>query len=263
MNSQVPDRLPRRPRAHTLQLFWRVFVPVLVGGTLLTWLIADLRAAISYGGAALLAASAFALGEAGIRAAGRLAPFAAMIVAVGGYGITVLLFALVYAVADPDVITFPAVAAGLLSAVGVWIFASIRSLTVGVNDRVTNRVMARSQGLLVFGSTMTRDNPQDEPVDESGRLGDPWAAFGYLVAGVGFYGLLGWLLSWWLHAPWLIPVGILFGAGLGLYLVYARLGKIPKPESTTSRASPEPEPPSFTRPEDPPRPSSDDRGDTE
>ncbi len=85
---------------------------------------------------------------------------------------------------------------------------------------------------------MTRDNPQDEPADESEGLGDPWAAFGYLVAGVAFYGLLGWGLSAWLHAIWLIPVGILVGAALGLYMVYARLGKIPKPTGGSSPTTP-------------------------
>src|ERR1700755_37887 len=135
--------------------------------------------------------------------------------------------------------------------------------------------MACPQGLLVFGGTMTRDNPQDEPADKSEGLGDPWAAFGYLVAGVAFYGLLGWGLSEWLHAIWLIPVGILVGAALGLYMVYARLGKIPKPTggsgptpphrstpgfSAPSRTS---EPPSNTRPDDRPNRDRDDRGDTE
>lgn len=52
--------------------------------------------------------------------------------------------------------------------------------------------------------------------------GDPWAAFGYLVAGVLAYGLLGWGLSVWLHARYWIPIGILVGAGFGLYLVFSR-----------------------------------------
>jgi len=52
--------------------------------------------------------------------------------------------------------------------------------------------------------------------------GDPWAAFGYLVAGVAFYGGLGWGLSVWLDAPYLIPIGILVGAGLGMYMVFTR-----------------------------------------
>jgi ATP synthase protein I len=64
-----------------------------------------------------------------------------------------------------------------------------------------------------------------------GRLpqgsGDPWAAFGYLVAGVGFYGLLGWGLGVWLHASYLTPIGIIVGAVLGLALVYYQFGRAP------------------------------------
>ena len=122
------------PTAAPPVLPWLIFLPVLVVGTVITWLVADLRAALSFGGADLLAGAAFGLGALGIRGAGKLAPFAAMMAAIGGYFITVLLFALVYAVADPTVVSFPAVAAGLLCAVGVWIVASIRALTASVND---------------------------------------------------------------------------------------------------------------------------------
>jgi hypothetical protein len=140
------DPVPRRPQPgpiqplppvrpdHTVRTFWLLLGPVFVAGTVISWLVADLRAGLSFAGASLLAAGAFVLGAVGVRAADRLAPFAAMIAAVGGYGITVLLFALAYAVADPDVITFPAVAAGLAAAVIAWVVASIRSLTAGVND---------------------------------------------------------------------------------------------------------------------------------
>ena len=51
---------------------------------------------------------------------------------------------------------------------------------------------------------------------------DPWAAFGYIVSGVAVYGLAGWGLGHWLGASWLTPVGFLFGAVLGLYMVIAR-----------------------------------------
>ena len=44
----------------------------------------------------------------------------------------------------------------------------------------------------------------------------------YLVAGVLFYGLIGWLLSLWLGQAWLVPVGVLTGLGLGMYMVFAR-----------------------------------------
>jgi len=122
------------PRAVAPSTPWLLTAIVLLVGTVVSGLVDDVRAALSFGGAFVVASLAFALGAAGIRAAGRLAPFAAMIAAIGGYGITVLLFALVYAVADPDVVTFPAVAAGLLCAVGLWVFASIRSLSAPVND---------------------------------------------------------------------------------------------------------------------------------
>ena len=51
---------------------------------------------------------------------------------------------------------------------------------------------------------------------------DPWAVFGYLVAGVLFYGAIGWLVSLWLHATYWIPIGILVGAGLGMFMVFHR-----------------------------------------
>jgi ATP synthase protein I len=52
--------------------------------------------------------------------------------------------------------------------------------------------------------------------------GDAWAAFGYIGAGVLFYGLIGFGLSVWLHAGYWIPIGILVGAGFGMFMVFAR-----------------------------------------
>lgn len=51
---------------------------------------------------------------------------------------------------------------------------------------------------------------------------DPWAAFGYIVSGVAVYGVIGWALGLWLGTRLLIPVGILIGAALGMYMVFAR-----------------------------------------
>lgn len=58
--------------------------------------------------------------------------------------------------------------------------------------------------------------------DDSPR-GDPWRSFGYLVAGVAFYGAIGGLLDWWLGTRFLVAVGILAGAALGIYMTWARL----------------------------------------
>ncbi len=51
---------------------------------------------------------------------------------------------------------------------------------------------------------------------------DPWQGFGYLVAGVSIYGLLGWLADRWLGTSYLVAIGIVVGAGFGLYLTIAR-----------------------------------------
>jgi ATP synthase protein I len=58
--------------------------------------------------------------------------------------------------------------------------------------------------------------------------GDPWHAFGYLVTGVGVYGFLGWLADRWLGTSFLVVIGILLGAGLGLYMTIARFDALPR-----------------------------------
>jgi len=104
--------------------------------------------------------------------------------------------------------------------------------------------------------------PRPDAPDEGG--GDPWAAFGYLVAGVLFYGFVGWLLSIWLHADYWIPIGILVGAGFGMYMVFARYRlKAPEPEHRPAGSTPFEE---RTTSDDEAartmRPDSDDRGET-
>jgi F0F1-type ATP synthase assembly protein I len=68
---------------------------------------------------------------------------------------------------------------------------------------------------------MTQRDPSSAPDQDSPR-GDPWHAFGYLVSGVGMYGFLGWLADRWLGTSFLVVVGILGGAALGLYMTFAR-----------------------------------------
>lgn len=66
----------------------------------------------------------------------------------------------------------------------------------------------------------TAASPEDRP------RGDPWHAFGYIVSGVAFYGFLGWLLDRWLGTGFLVAIGILIGAGLGIYLTFARFNRV-------------------------------------
>jgi F0F1-type ATP synthase assembly protein I len=42
-----------------------------------------------------------------------------------------------------------------------------------------------------------------------------------------FYGGLGWALDRWLGTSFLVVVGILSGAGLGIYMTFARFGGFP------------------------------------
>lgn len=104
--------------------------------------------------------------------------------------------------------------------------------------------------------------PEHPRSDEPGRGGDdPWLAFGYLVAGVGVYGFLGWALGRWLSAPYLAPLGIVVGAAFGTYLVYARFARA----AGQSRDANDPDnnsPPDGRAP-DGIDPASDDRGEAE
>jgi F0F1-type ATP synthase assembly protein I len=76
---------------------------------------------------------------------------------------------------------------------------------------------------------------QQDPEHKSFVTGDPWRAFGYLVAGVAFYGLLGWLADRWLGTSFLVAVGILVGAGLGVYATWSRFRLEPDPADAASK----------------------------
>ena len=82
---------------------------------------------------------------------------------------------------------------------------------------------------------MSQQSPPASP-DDSPK-GDPWHAFGYIVSGVGVYGVLGWLADRLLGTTYLVAIGILLGAGFGIYLTYARFNKV-----LHSTPPPEPDP---------------------
>ena len=71
---------------------------------------------------------------------------------------------------------------------------------------------------------MARQLPPTDPSDDSPK-GDPWHALGYIVSGVAVYGLAGWALDRWLGTTFLVAIGILIGAGFGIYMTYARFNK--------------------------------------
>ncbi|MEO8106640.1 MAG: AtpZ/AtpI family protein [Actinomycetes bacterium] len=56
-----------------------------------------------------------------------------------------------------------------------------------------------------------------------------WDIVAYLLSGMLLWGGAGWLLDRWLDLQVFLPIGLLFGTGLALYLVYVRYGRAPQP----------------------------------
>ena len=70
--------------------------------------------------------------------------------------------------------------------------------------------------------------PTGAPADElrreqSAGLNQAMRVLSYLIAGVAFYGILGWLGDRLLGTGFLLPVGIILGAGLAVYLIFRYL----------------------------------------
>ena len=57
------------------------------------------------------------------------------------------------------------------------------------------------------------------------REQDPWAAFGRIGGGVIVYGLIGFGLDRWWGTTFMVGIGIVVGALLGIYTVAASLRK--------------------------------------
>ena len=67
--------------------------------------------------------------------------------------------------------------------------------------------------------------PRRPPRPDSGAdLG--WTALGYLLAGIGVWSFVGWLVDYWFGVPKGIGllVGMVVGASAAVYLIIKRLG---------------------------------------
>ncbi|WP_068431563.1 AtpZ/AtpI family protein [Piscicoccus intestinalis] len=69
--------------------------------------------------------------------------------------------------------------------------------------------------------------PQPQSPQETAPSGDRMGATitAYMVTGPVLYALLGWLADRWLGTGFLLPVGMLAGMALSLYVVWLRYGK--------------------------------------
>jgi F0F1-type ATP synthase assembly protein I len=68
---------------------------------------------------------------------------------------------------------------------------------------------------------------QEDPPDKDRQVRevDAWAVISYLLGGVILYGGIGWLVDLWLGTRGFVAVGIVLGAGLGIWLVWLRYSK--------------------------------------
>jgi F0F1-type ATP synthase assembly protein I len=48
----------------------------------------------------------------------------------------------------------------------------------------------------------------------------------YLISGVALYGALGWVGDRFLGTAFLLPVGIVLGAALGIFVIIRRFGRV-------------------------------------
>jgi F0F1-type ATP synthase assembly protein I len=64
------------------------------------------------------------------------------------------------------------------------------------------------------------------PKDSWNGIGAGWGAASTLLAGVLFWGGVGWLLDRWIGVGhWFLAIGMIVGAAGGTYAVYVRHGK--------------------------------------
>lgn len=71
---------------------------------------------------------------------------------------------------------------------------------------------------------MTGDQSSPKRPQSGADVG--WTALGYLIAGIGLWGLIGWLADRWLDLP--IHAGLMVGMVVGMagaiYLIVKRMG---------------------------------------
>ena len=82
----------------------------------------------------------------------------------------------------------------------------------------------RILGNVCYGMDVNRIVKPSESSGSSPRSDDGMAVLSYLLAGLLFYGVVGWLLGRWLNRPWLLAVGLIVGFVASVYLIVKRYG---------------------------------------
>jgi F0F1-type ATP synthase assembly protein I len=69
------------------------------------------------------------------------------------------------------------------------------------------------------------DQDRHQEHDHQSFTNAAWSVPSYILSGMAVYGGAGWLLDRWWGTSAMLPIGILVGLGLALYLVYHRYGR--------------------------------------
>ena len=73
------------------------------------------------------------------------------------------------------------------------------------------------------GDSPDGDQPQRSPMAAASDLGAQITS--YLIAGPLTFGAIGWGLDKLLHTGFLVPVGVLAGVALSMYVIWLRYGR--------------------------------------
>jgi F0F1-type ATP synthase assembly protein I len=92
----------------------------------------------------------------------------------------------------------------------------------------------------VWAAMAERKDDDEKAVAYGGSQGmnQGMQVLSYLISGVVLYGGLGWLGDHFLGTGFLLPVGIVVGAGFGIYLVVKRFGATAGPSTGTGTSGP-------------------------
>ena len=71
-----------------------------------------------------------------------------------------------------------------------------------------------------------QDQPRLQGGEKTDGMNQGMRVLSYLISGVAVYGLLGWLGDHYLGTSFLLPVGIVLGAALGVFVIIRRFGRV-------------------------------------
>jgi F0F1-type ATP synthase assembly protein I len=72
----------------------------------------------------------------------------------------------------------------------------------------------------------TQDQPRSQWGEQSAGLNHGMRVLSYLIGGVVLYGFLGWVGDRYLNTTFLLPIGIVGGAALAIYVIIRRFGQV-------------------------------------